>query len=452
MSDNHGENYGETRVLHEIRGEIEETRTNLSRTLNELQERLNPENIKAKIAQSVHETASNQLHKLGETAETKARQLQHAAAPLIEMAQQKIGEIRHKFDAKNGDANAEFASSSTRSSLDKTLKPIGEQVVVVFGASSGIGRETAIRFAQKGASVVVASRGEEALKTLVHSIENFGGNAIYVVADAADFASVKAVADRAVEEFGRLDTWVHCAGISLYARFENTHPDEFKRIVDINLTGQAYGAMAALPHLKSQGRGALIHVSSVEARRAFPLQSAYSASKHGIIGFLDALRMELEEAQIPIAVTNVMPSGINTPLFNHARTKLGVKPMPVPPIYQTSTVADVILHAAEHPTRDIYAGGAGRMMATMHKISPALMDKMSIHSAFKAQMTTEEKSIESPDNLFEPLQSHGRVGGDFFTHAKGKSVSNWLETHPHAHRVLKGALIGGAAMWILRRK
>lgn len=445
-------NYPDERGLHEMRGEIEETRGALSNTLDELQTRLNPENIKAQLTQSARDATIKQAEKLAKSAQAKAVQLQKAAAPLLEIAREKISEIRHKFDAKNGDNGDVSATSSTRSSNENALKPVDEQVVVVFGASSGIGRETAIRFAQQGASVVVAARGEEALKTLTHSIENFGGTAIYVVADAANFNSVKAVADRAVDEFGRLDTWVHCAGISLYARFEDTHPDEFKRIIDINLTGQAYGAMAALPHLKREGRGALIHVSSVEAKRAFPLQSAYSSSKHGMIGFLDALRMELMEAKIPISVTNVMPSGINTPLFNHARTKLGVKPMPVPPIYQPSAVADVILHAAQHPTRDIYAGGAGRMIAAFQKLSPTLVDKISIKSAFKAQMTSEPKGVDAPDNLFEPLQSHGRVGGDFFAQAKAKSLNNWLETHPSANRVLKGALIGGLAMWLIRRK
>jgi NAD(P)-dependent dehydrogenase (short-subunit alcohol dehydrogenase family) len=157
------------------------------------------------------------------------------------------------------------------------------------------------------------------------------------------------VADRAVAEYGRLDTWVHCAAVSLYATFEETTPEEFARLIEVNLVGRLTGAMAALPHLKREGRGALIHISSVEAKRSFPLQSAYSSSKHGIIGFLDALRMELMREGIPISVTNVMPAGINTPFFNKARTKMGVKPMPAPPIYHPQVVAEVILHAADIP-------------------------------------------------------------------------------------------------------
>jgi NAD(P)-dependent dehydrogenase (short-subunit alcohol dehydrogenase family) len=362
--------------------------------------------------------------------------------------------VSQKMHGEELSASTDTSSSTRLAPVDdgKSLKPISEQVVVVFGASSGIGRETAIQFARRGAKVVVAARGVDSLKTLVDSIRNFGGQATWQQADVLDFDQVQSVADRAVAEYGRLDTWVHCAAVSLYAKFEDTTPQEFKQLIEVNLVGQAYGAMAALPHLKREGRGALIHISSVEARRSFPLQSAYTSSKHGIIGFLDALRMELAHDGIPISVTNVMPSGINTPLFNNARTKLGVKPMPAPPIYHPQVVAEVILHAAENPTRDIYAGGAGRMMASLQKLSPALMDKVLMRSGFKGQMTNEPKSSNAPDNLFEPLQSHGRIGGDFHDQAKPKSMSNWLETHPQADRVLKGALLGGLAMWLMRRK
>lgn len=213
------------------------------------------------------------------------------------------------------------------------LKPIAQQVVAVVGASSGIGRETALKFAKKGAKVVVSARSQPGLESLVDEIRNFGGEATAITADVSDFEQVKAIADKAIEQYGRLDTWVHCAAVSLYATFEETKPEEFKRIIDVNLMGQVHGAMAALPHLKREGRGALIHISSVEAKRSFPLQSAYAASKHAIDGFLEALRVELMHENLPISVTNVMPASINTPLFSKARTKLGVLPMGAPPIY-----------------------------------------------------------------------------------------------------------------------
>jgi len=213
------------------------------------------------------------------------------------------------------------------------LKPINQQVVALVGASSGIGRNAALQFASRGAKVVVAARSQPGLESLVEQIRGLGGEATAVVADVTVFDQVKAIADKAVEVYGRLDTWVHNAAVELYAAFEVTTPEEFKRIVDVNLMGQVHGAMAALPYLKREGRGALIHVSSIEARRSLPLQSAYAAAKHGIDGFLEALRVELMHEKLSISVTNVMPASINTPLFNKARTKLGVKPMGVPPLY-----------------------------------------------------------------------------------------------------------------------
>jgi NAD(P)-dependent dehydrogenase (short-subunit alcohol dehydrogenase family) len=212
------------------------------------------------------------------------------------------------------------------------FKPIDEQVVALMGASSGIGRETAIRFAKRGAKVVVSARNEGALRSLVDQIRRAGGEALAVPADVAEFEQVKAVADRAAEEYGTLDTWVHLSGVGLYASFDRTEPEEFKRVMDVNLMGQVYGAMVALPHLKREGRGALIHISSVEAKRSAPFHSAYAASKHAIDGFLESLRVELKREGWSIGVTNVMPAAINTPFFSSSRSKIGVKPMGFPPV------------------------------------------------------------------------------------------------------------------------
>jgi NAD(P)-dependent dehydrogenase (short-subunit alcohol dehydrogenase family) len=327
------------------------------------------------------------------------------------------------------------------------LKPVSEQVVAVVGASSGIGRETALQFARRGAKVVVSARSEEGLRSLVSEIRDGGGQAVAVPADVSDSEQVKAVADRAAEEYGRLDTWVHLAAVGLYAPFEKTTPEEFERVIDVNLVGQAYGAMAALPHIKREGRGALVHVSSVEARRSLPFHSAYAASKHGIDGFLESLRVELKREGWPIGVTNVMPGSINTPLFNKSRTKLGVKPMGVPPIYEPNTVADVILYAAEHPVREIAAGGAAKAMILNQRLSPRLMDALLVRTGFDSQKTDEPKSEEGPDNLFSPIEGHDRAEGDFGDRAHPRSYYNWFETHPSAKRgVLVGLALGTATL------
>jgi NAD(P)-dependent dehydrogenase (short-subunit alcohol dehydrogenase family) len=330
------------------------------------------------------------------------------------------------------------------------LKPISEQVVVVCGASSGIGREAALQFARRGARVVVSARSREGLDSLVEEIRGAGGKAVAVPADVSDFNQVKAVADAAVEHFGRLDTWVHLAAVSLYATLEQTTPEEFRQVIDVNLTGQAYGAMAALPHLKREGRGALIHISSVEARRSLPYQSAYAASKHGVEGMVEALRMELKHEGWPISVTNIMPASINTPFFDKARTKLGVKPKGVPPIYQPQIVVDAILYAAENPTRDLIVGGAGKAITLMQHLSPSLADFLIGLTAFRAQRTRQPKSADSPSNLFGPVDGFNRVEGDFGKRSLKHSAYNWVAQSPGAKRALAGTALGLVALLAVR--
>jgi NAD(P)-dependent dehydrogenase (short-subunit alcohol dehydrogenase family) len=320
------------------------------------------------------------------------------------------------------------------------LKPVEEQVVALMGASSGIGRETALRFAERGARVVVSARSEEGLNSLVEEVRDKGGQATAIPAEVTDFEQVKAVANAAVEKYGRLDTWVHLAAVGLFATFEQTTPEEFARVIDVNLMGQVYGAMAALPHLKREGRGALIHISSVEAKRSFPFHSAYGASKHGIDGFLEALRVELKHEGWPISVTQVMPATINTPFFDKGRTKLGVKPMGVPPIYEPETVANVILYAAENPARDLVSGGAAQALIINQRLSPRMLDTvLATRAGFSPQLTDEPRSKDDPDNLYAPIEGHDTARNDF--RALSRSLYNWLEMHPTVRR---GAAVGTA--------
>lgn len=309
------------------------------------------------------------------------------------------------------------------------LKSIDQQVVVVVGASSGIGRDTALKFAQKGAKVVVSARSKEGLATLVEEISAVGGTAIAVPADVADFDQVKAIAEKTVEHFGRLDTWVHLAATSVFATFDNVTPEEFKRVVDVTLMGQVYGAMAALPYLKREGRGALIHITSLEGRRSLPYQSAYSASKHGAIGFIDAMRLELKNQGHPISVTNIMPGVINTPFYNKGKTKLGVKPTGVPPYYSASLVTDAILYAAEHPVRDYIVSDVGRILDIAQRISPGFVDALLLVIAFPFQKTNEPKSEDAPNNLYEPIQGYDKVNGDF-DQLEVPSITDMLDKGP----------------------
>lgn len=325
------------------------------------------------------------------------------------------------------------------------LKPLNQQVVAVVGASSGIGRATALKLAAKGAKLVLSSRSLPGLTSLMTEVMDLGGEAMIVPADVADFNQVKAIADKAVEYFGRLDTWVHAAATGVLARFEEITPEEFKRVIDVVLMGQVYGAKAALPHLKREGRGALIHITSVEARRAIPLQSPYSAAKHGVEGFLEAMRVELQHDNIPVSVTNIMPSVINTPYYNKAKSKLGVKPTGIPPYYDPELVADAILYAAEHPTRDMIVGDSGRVVDLLQKISPQFMDLALKTIAFSGQRTQEPKS-ETDNNLYDPAtEAYDRVDGDF-NNLVIPSFLDWFDMNP----ALKwGAVAGLGALALL---
>ncbi len=314
------------------------------------------------------------------------------------------------------------------------LRPVPDQVVVVMGASSGIGRATAARFAREGAKVVVAARGEDGLKSLVEEIRANGGSAVAEVADVTDPAEMQRVAQRAVTEYGGLDTWVHAAAVLLVAPFEETTPAEFQRVIDVNLMGQVHGAMAALPHLKRRG-GALIHISSMGAKRGVPLQSAYCASKHGIDGFVKTLRMEVQRAALPISVTNVMPATINTPLFDQARTKIGVKPVAPPPIYQPDVVVDAILYAAEHPVRDLVVGGSAKALILGEKVAPRLIDALLVRFGFEAHDTGKPKTADAPDNLFSPLGAYNTARNGFDASAWPRSLYTSLQQQPLLKRI-----------------
>ena len=327
------------------------------------------------------------------------------------------------------------------------LKPINQQVVAIVGASSGIGRETALQFARRGAKLLVSGRSESKLASLVNEIRSFGGEVTsLVIDDVAVFEQVKAIADRTVEVYGRLDTWVHVPATAVFATFDNQTPQEFKRVVDVTLMGQVYGAMAALPHLKREGRGALIHISSMEGVRSLPYQSSYSAAKHGIEGFLEAMRVELQHEKIPISVTSIKPAVIDTPFWDNSRTKLGVKPSGIPPYYEPSLVADAILYVAEHPTRDFFVGDAARALDFLQRLSPELVDSLLLLVGFPLQRSNVPKSEDAPNNLYEPVPEHDTIEGSLSEALEIPSITDWLDKNP----VIKwGAIAGVAALAFL---
>jgi NAD(P)-dependent dehydrogenase (short-subunit alcohol dehydrogenase family) len=282
---------------------------------------------------------------------------------------------------------------------------------------------------------------------LVEQIQQQGGETVAVIADVAEFQQAQVIADKAIAQFGRLDTWVHLSANGILAPFEDITPTEFKRVVGVTFLGQVYGAMVALPHLKREGRGALIHITSVEARRSIPLQSPYSASKHGVEGFLETLRVELKQAEIPISVTNIMPAVINTQYYDKIRTKIGVKPTGIPPYPEL--VADAILYCAEHPTRDFIVGDVGKVIDVLQRISPSLLDSLLLLIGFQGQKTNEVKAADAPTNLFEPIQGFDKVEGDF-GHLAIPSVTDWLDKNPALKwGTIAATLVGLSALTLL---
>ena len=299
------------------------------------------------------------------------------------------------------------------------LKHISDQVVVVTGASSGIGLATATLAAAKGAKVVLNSRDDADLQRAVEDIRAAGGTAIHHPGDVADPEAMRALASRALQEFGRIDTWVNNAGVSAYGRIEEMSLEDARRIFDTNYWGVVHGSLAALPHLRLEG-GALINVGSILSSTGYPLQGHYTASKHAVKGFTDSLRIEVEASALPVSVTLIQPAAIDTPYPQHAKSYLGVEPKHMPPVYAPEVVADAIVHCAEHPERDVLIGGAGKVFSATEKYAPRLGDFMKEKTGFAGQYS--DVPLRDRDTLHAARPGDGRVHGDYPGHVMQSSL------------------------------
>lgn len=319
-----------------------------------------------------------------------------------------------------------------------SLKPLHDQVIVITGASSGIGLATALRAAKEGAKVVLAARNGEALAKIEQQINQEGGQAIYVVADVGKQADINKIADAAIRRFGGFDTWVNDAGVSIYGRLEEVSDEDNRRLFDTNFWGLVYGSLAAAQHLKSRNGGAIINIGSVLSDVSIPTQGMYSASKHAVKGFTDALRIELEEDKAPISVTLIKPAGINTPYTEHARNYMDEEPTLPPPVYQPEEVADAILYAATHPKRDILIGGGAKIMSTVNKLAPGVMDWVG------ENMMSKQQKKKEPARHHEGSLHHPGHDGEIYGNYDGH-VQKSLYTRAKINPVITGVAIATAS-------
>src|SRR5687768_1284668 len=330
------------------------------------------------------------------------------------------------------------------------LKQLADQVIVITGASSGIGLVTARMAAERGARVLLAARNEVDLTRAVEEIRRHGGRAVHATADVANPEDVERIAEAAVGEYGRIDTWVNNAAVAVYGRLMDLSTADMRRQFDVNYWGQVYGSRVAVPYLKRQG-GALINVASALADRAIPLQGNYCASKHALKAFTDALRMELEEEDAPVSVSLVKPGSIDTPLFEKARTLLGVEPQPVPPVYAPELVARAILHCAEHPVRDLVVSGMGKVLSLAGTVAPRLTDRYMEWSTFEAQKSDLPLADARPDNLYDPVEHDGGERGRNWTgRVHARSYQTLAALHPAGTAGLVGLLAAGGVLAMMR--
>lgn len=326
------------------------------------------------------------------------------------------------------------------------LKSVREQVIVITGASSGIGLATAKEAAARGARVVLNSRDPVDLAKAVEDIRDHGGEAAMHVGDVSNRSHMEALGDTAIREFGRFDTWVNNAGVSIYGELREIDLHEARRLFETNYWGVVNGSLVAVEHLAVFG-GALINVGSVLSETGYPLQGHYTASKHAVKGFTDSLRIELERTDVPISVTLIQPGSIDTPYTQHARNYLPNEPKPQAPVYAPEIVADAILACAETAHRNLRVGGAAKVFTAVEKVVPGAGDNMKL-TAFAAQQTDRPGHVVG--TLFAPVSGDLSVRGDYAGRVRKMSLYTKGALHPVATLVGVAALGLGIAAAIRR--
>ncbi|MGC4000271.1 MAG: SDR family oxidoreductase [Anaeromyxobacter sp.] len=318
-----------------------------------------------------------------------------------------------------------------------------ERVVVVTGASAGVGRAVARAFGQQRAKVALIARTREALEVAAREIEVAGGEALVLPLDVADAAAVQAAADEVVRRWGRLDVWVNDAMVSVFSPVKEMQAEEYRRVTEVDYLGYVHGTLAALRHMLPRDRGHVIQIGSALVYRSIPLQSAYCASKAAMRGFTDSLRCELHHDRSQVKVTLVQLPAVNTPQFEVVRSRLPRDPQPVPPIYQPEVIARAVLWSADHPTRELWVGWSTVKAILGQRFIPGLLDRYLGRMGYRAQQTSRQVRPGRRDDVDQPLPGDRGAHGGFDASAKARSGELWLRTH---RGPLLGALAAGAAL------
>ena len=320
------------------------------------------------------------------------------------------------------------------------------EVVVITGASAGVGRATVREFARHGAHVGLLARGVDGLEQARREVEACGGRALVLPTDVADAEAVEAAAAAVEAELGPIDVWVNNAMASVFSPVKLMTSAEFKRVTEVTYLGVVYGTLAALKRMLARDRGVIVQVGSALAYRGIPLQAAYCAAKHAIQGFVDSLRCELLHDNSNVRVTMVQMPALNTPQFRWVKSRLPHQAQPVPPIYQPEVAARAIYYAAHHERREMYVGWPTVEAIVGNKIVPGLADHYLASTGYEAQQTDEPRDPAQPDNLWQPLPGDHGAHGVFDDRASDQSLQLWANTH-RGWLMLAGLGVAGAAVY-----
>lgn len=327
----------------------------------------------------------------------------------------------------------------------------GAQVVVVTGVSSGVGRAVARAFGERGARVGLIARNEEALNTAAEEIRAAGGEALVCPVDVADAAAVERAAAVVEAHWGRIDTWVNCAMVTVFAPVMETTPEEFRRVTEVTYLGYVYGTQAALRRMLPRDNGTIVQVGSALAYRSIPLQSAYCAAKHAIVGFTDSLRSELIHEGSHVRLTAVHLPAVNTPQPLLQRNKMPCQQQPVPPIFAPEAIAEAIVWASERAPREMLVGRSTVQAVLGQKMIPGLLDRFLACTAWSGQFVDEPNRQDGRDILFAPLPGDPGMHGPYRDREQGPDLQMWLQTHRRGVLASSVAAAALGALALLRR-